>query len=424
MIFYNCAVVLTALMMITLSVHVILYGGFDRERKKWYLLMFSSVIVCAVCEAFAINFDGRADLTTPLYIVTVLQFSLTPYLSVFFAGALGMKKSVRAASAFFFINFILEALSVRCGFIYYFEDGFYKRGPAYIAFEAFYVISLIYLTVSLLRAGKQFKKRDPVTVIMTFVIMTAGIIPSVMLCIYTDYVAVGICSALCYIYYNDLTQQDAKAEIVENREKISSMQKHIISEMAALIEGRGYDGDRVYRTGPINAMLAEKARAEGVYASEITDEFIALLRELTHMHDVGKIVVSDEILKKPGALTPDEYAQVKRHTSEGAAVVRNALSGITDEKYISFATDIAAYHHEKWDGTGYPEGLSGEEIPLCARITAISDVYDALISERVYRKAFSREEAFEIVKDGSGTFFDPRLIEVLEKYKEELFKIG
>ena len=165
--------------------------------------------------------------------------------------------------------------------------------------------------------------------------------------------------------------------------------------------------------------LALDARTDGVYAAQLDDHVIELLYQLAPMHDIGKIVVSDKILRKPGRLTAEEFEQMKLHASEGGSVVRNVLSGITDEDYVSFASDIATYHHERWDGTGYPRGLAGEAIPLPARIMAIADVFDALISERCYKKVIPPEKAFEIIREESGTHFDPLLAQVFLNHRED-----
>ena len=130
------------------------------------------------------------------------------------------------------------------------------------------------------------------------------------------------------------------------------------------------------------------------------------------------IIVSDQILKQPRRLTNEEFEIMKHHARDGGAVVKRILDGITDEEYIHFAADIATYHHERWDGTGYPLGLKEEAIPLSARIMAIADVYDALISKRCYKDAVSPEEAFEIIKSESGTHFDPKLVEVFLEHKD------
>jgi response regulator RpfG family c-di-GMP phosphodiesterase len=225
--------------------------------------------------------------------------------------------------------------------------------------------------------------------------------------------AVAISASLCYIYYNDLVQQDIQAALVADRDRISEMQRHTISGLANLIETRATEtGEHVARTSSYVRSIAENARRDGVYADQIDDEFISRLYSLAPLHDVGKIVVSDSILRKPGKLTPEEFEQMKLHASAGGTVVRQILEGVTDEDYLSFASDIATYHHERWDGTGYPEGLSGEAIPLSARIMAITDVFDALISERCYKEAMPADEAAELIRSEAGSHFDPKLAAV------------
>ena len=159
------------------------------------------------------------------------------------------------------------------------------------------------------------------------------------------------------------------------------------------------------------------------YTDEIDNHFIDLIYTLAPMHDVGKILVSDTILRKPGKLTPEEYEEMKKHASAGGDVVKDVLSGITNEEYVKFASDIATYHHEWWDGSGYPCRIKGEEIPLCARIMAIADVYDALVSERCYKKAMSPEEVFKIIARESRKHFDPKLVKVFLRHREAFKKV-
>jgi putative two-component system response regulator len=126
---------------------------------------------------------------------------------------------------------------------------------------------------------------------------------------------------------------------------------------------------------------------------------------------VGKITVSDIVLNKPGKLTPEEFDTIKQHCVEGELVIDQIMSMVEDDGFLLHAKRFAGYHHEKWDGSGYPRKLSGEDIPLEGRVMAIADVYDALVSERPYKRAFTHEEAVQIIKEGSGTHFDPVVIE-------------
>ena len=129
------------------------------------------------------------------------------------------------------------------------------------------------------------------------------------------------------------------------------------------------------------------------------------------MHDLGKIAVDDAILRKPGRFTPEEFEQMKKHAAEGARIVDQILKDTDDDEFHRIAVNVAHYHHERWDGSGYPEKLAGEQIPLEARIMAIADVYDALVSKRVYKESMPFDKADEIIMEGMGSQFDPGLKE-------------
>ena len=228
-----------------------------------------------------------------------------------------------------------------------------------------------------------------------------------------------ICSLLCFKITSNLNSYKNQLEIdIDNKnkalhehdEKMLKLQNTTIIGMATLIESRDGDtGEHVKRTSVYVGMLAQAARAEGYEQETLTDSYIELLIKAAPLHDIGKIMVSDTILLKPARLTPEEFEKIKLHASEGGRIVREVVGGIGNDEYIDIAADIAAYHHEKWDGSGYNEGLSGKDIPLCARIMAIADVFDALISKRCYKEKFPIDEAFKIIEESSGSHFDPTL---------------
>ena len=416
--FYMCLIILTELLMIAMILHVARYSGFTKEQKIWYILTFTCVMFCSAAE-YAVHCGYyHKSFAIPLTILTVLQFSIAPVLAMLFSGALGLKYQKHIAVGFFAINFITQVISAPFRWIFYFGDK-YTRGPAFTVYVVFYIISLVYLLVCLVIVGRKFRARDLPTIIMVLVIIIAGIIPMMTVGLNVTYMAIGIGASLCYIYYNDLVQQDIKREVIEKQQRISSMQEHIISGLANLIEDRDMEtGDHIIRTRLYAKMLAEFCRQDGVYADVLTDHFIKMLYNTAPMHDLGKVVVSDKVLRKPGKLTPEEYEEMKKHAAVGGDVVREVLNGITDSEYLNFAADVATYHHEKWDGSGYPKGLKGEEIPLPARFMAIADVYDALISPRVYKGPLTPEEAFMIIEKESGTHFDPKIAGVFINHKE------
>lgn len=213
-------------------------------------------------------------------------------------------------------------------------------------------------------------------------------------------------------------------EIKEQNKKIIYIQEQTIYGMANLIESRDSDtGEHVKRTSLYVELLGKAAKEAGYHKEIITDGYIEILKKAAPMHDIGKIAVSDSILKKPGKLTEEEFKKIQNHTIAGEKIIRDVLSGIESEDYVKIAADIAVSHHERWDGNGYPYKLKGEEIPLEARIMAIADVFDALVSPRCYKDPFSTDEAFEIISLSRGTHFDPVLTDLFISKKDEVIKI-
>ncbi len=213
-------------------------------------------------------------------------------------------------------------------------------------------------------------------------------------------------------------------EITEQNKKIIYIQEQTIYGMANLIESRDSDtGEHVKRTSLYVELLGKAAKEAGYHKEIITDGYIELLKKAAPMHDIGKIAVSDSILKKPGKLTEEEFKKIQNHTIAGEKIIREVLSGIESEDYVKIAADIAVSHHERWDGNGYPYKLKGEEISLEARIMAIADVFDALVSPRCYKDPFSTDEAFEIISLSRGTHFDPVLTDLFISKKDEVVKI-
>ena len=165
-------------------------------------------------------------------------------------------------------------------------------------------------------------------------------------------------------------------------------------------------------------MLTEEIRRDNVL--NLSDDMIKNLIKAAPMHDLGKIAVDDQILRFEGRYEPWQFEKMKAHAAEGARIVHEILKDTDDKAFHHLAENVAHYHHERWDGSGYPEGLKGEEIPLEARIMAIADVYDALVSKRVYKESMSFEAADRIISEGMGTHFDPQLKECYEKARPRL----
>ena len=203
------------------------------------------------------------------------------------------------------------------------------------------------------------------------------------------------------------------------------MQNGLIYIMADLVESRDKStGDHIRKTSAYVDLILKKLKEDGYFKEILTDEFMYEVSNSSPLHDVGKIKVSDLILNKPGRLDDDEFQKMKQHTIEGEKIIDNAMKISSTSDYLKEAKNIAAYHHEKYDGSGYPYGLKGEDIPLSARIMAVSDVFDALVSPRVYKPAMKFEDAMNIIKEGSGKHFDPVVVQVFVEAEEEVRKIA
>jgi putative two-component system response regulator len=183
--------------------------------------------------------------------------------------------------------------------------------------------------------------------------------------------------------------------------------------MGSLAEARDPEtGNHIRRTQRYVKLLADELKKHPKFNEYLTPDIITTLFKSAPLHDIGKVGVPDHILLKPGKLTQEEFVEMKRHTNYGRDAIASAEKTMTRaDNFLTFAKEIAYFHQEKWNGTGYPEGLKSDDIPICARLMAIADVYDALISRRVYKPAFDHDKAVAIIKDGKGSHFDPDMVD-------------
>lgn len=200
---------------------------------------------------------------------------------------------------------------------------------------------------------------------------------------------------------------------------IVDIQNKIILGMANVVESRDNStGGHIKRTSEVVRIFIDKLKQ--LQIEEFSEEFFNDVIKAAPMHDLGKIAIEDNILRKPGKFTTEEYNEMKKHAEEGAVIINSVLEGVEDEKFVQIARNVAHYHHERYDGSGYPENLKGESIPIEARIMAIADVFDALVSERCYKRKFTYEEAFKIIEESIGSHFDPKLGKVFLECRKEL----
>ena len=228
---------------------------------------------------------------------------------------------------------------------------------------------------------------------------------------------------------NDLlTSRTALKDYADNLEikvraktkEVINLQNAVLATVADLVEFRDkLTGGHVIRTQLYLKALTDKLIREGIYAEEIKHWDMDFFLASAQLHDVGKIAISDLILNKPAKLTPEEFEIMKTHVSVGVEGIKKIIRKTEEHAFLDHALLIAGTHHEKWDGSGYPLGLKGKDIPLEGRLMAIADVYDALIAVRSYKPAYTHKEACRIIIDGSGSHFDPVLIEVFKSVESE-----
>jgi putative two-component system response regulator len=195
--------------------------------------------------------------------------------------------------------------------------------------------------------------------------------------------------------------------------------------MSSLAETRDAEtGKHILRTQNYIRILAQGLKNHPRFSNYLNDAIIRMLYKTSPLHDIGKVGVPDQILLKPGALTPDEWIEMKRHTTYGHDALLRAEQELGTTDFVQMAREIALTHHERWDGSGYPHGLKGDDIPISGRLMAVADVYDALISHRVYKGPCSHEEAVATILEGAGSHFDPDIVDEFNARQEEFREIA
>ena len=203
--------------------------------------------------------------------------------------------------------------------------------------------------------------------------------------------------------------------------KVTHQKEEMLDGFATMVESRDNNtGGHIKRTRAYVSMMLKKMSEDRFYRRLLSRDYMTNVINAAPLHDIGKIATPDSILQKPGKLTDEEYAIMKKHAAEGADIIRQTFCDMDDPEFRRIAFEVARYHHEKYNGKGYPVGLSGENIPLHARIMAIADVFDAVSQKRCYRDAMPVQKCFDIIKNGSGSDFDPRLVEIFLNSRDEV----
>lgn len=206
--------------------------------------------------------------------------------------------------------------------------------------------------------------------------------------------------------------------------ELAQFHREMVTGFATLVENRDDStGGHIRRTSRYVELLAKELRKRGYYKDVLTKDYITNLKMAAPMHDIGKIAVPDSILQKPGKLTDEEFATMQMHTTQGAAMIQDTFGHMGNVEYRNMAYEVALYHHEKWNGKGYPTGIRETQIPLCARIMAVADVFDAVSEKRCYRDAMPLDKCFAIIREGGGRDFEPLLAEVFLEMRDKVERV-
>lgn len=223
-----------------------------------------------------------------------------------------------------------------------------------------------------------------------------------------------------YQYRTDLEQA-----VKEKTREVEKLQRTITRIWAEMVESRdGTTGNHVRNTTRYMKRFLDILLERSEYASDLTSDMLAELTWASTVHDIGKVGISDNVLKKPGSLTFEEMEDMKRHSAIGAGIIQKIINTTeTSDRFLDYAREMALWHHERWDGTGYPQGLKGNVIPLYVQILSIVDVYDALTSIRPYKRAFTHQEALDIIQQDRGKFFSPELVDIFMEHENIFFEL-
>ena len=413
---------------------VVLYLVFIyyKERRRFqtfnkitlYDILLAEGILCLMLDGITAYTVNHQELVNPtvnlvlhgLFFVSIdgLIFLMLLYMLDAAEGLpLDWKKKLPLGAAFFanvlVVVLNLDSLEYRQG-----EKVFYSMGISVYACFAMIAIYLL-LTIAYVIRHWQFIESHKRVNMMTNLLVVAGVTGYQMMVPDSLISSLATTMILTGAYVNQ--ENPAMKELTRYHDEM-------VMGFATLIESRDRNtGGHIKRTAQYAKLLAEEVRRRGFYSDILTKDYMENLLKAVPMHDIGKIAVPDAILQKPGRLTPEEFEIMKLHAPKGGEIIEESFGRMGNEQYLEIAGQIARYHHEKWNGKGYPDGLQREEIPLCARIMAIADVFDAVSADRCYRAALPLDQCFAIIQEGRGQDFDPILADIFLDLREEVQKV-
>lgn len=398
---------------------------YKRKVKFNHFLIFILVSLIALVfdgiTAYSVNNLETFPYITNLICHAIFLASLDSIIFLLFLQILMMsnsfpKKLITKILIFtpFIINLIiLFAFIPELGFIENKISNYSTGVSAYTCFIMVFIYALASIVVLIVKWKKiELRKKTTTLIVLSLMILTStiqAIYPYILI------TSITIIVFILGIYFN---LEDPL--IVE----LYSMQKEMIMGFAMLIESRDEStGEHVLRTTNYVQIILDELKKDKKYKKIITKEFYDYVSLAAPLHDIGKISVPDYILQKPGKLTNEEFEIIKSHTTNGAKIIKETFGKTSNEKYYDISYNVALYHHEKFNGNGYPNKISGENIPLEARIMSVADVFDAVSAKRCYRDALPLDTCFEIIEKGKGTDFDPEIVDAFLKNKDKIRKV-
>ncbi len=387
------------------------YNSVAKETlfDKLLLLGIASIILDGA-TAFTVNNSVMADTVFNTVLHALFLISLDSVIFVLFlymlhiSGTFPSEKSKRAIIFLpFVINIVIVLLNINS--LEYIKGTVTNYSMGISAYTCF-IMATIYITMSAVTFFRRWHhiESHKRTSIFTYLLVLAAVTSIQMIFPETLISSIAVTIFILGIYLN-LENPDTK--------ELSHFHTETVMSFANLIENRDNNtGGHIKRTSRYVELIAEELRNKGYYNEILTKDYITNLLKAAPMHDIGKISVPDAILQKPGKLTDEEFDEMKKHAANGGDIIRETFRNLKDEDFRRMAFEVARYHHEKWNGRGYPDGLKSDDIPLCARIMAVADVFDAVSEKRCYRDAMPLDKCFEIISEGSGRDFDPMIAEI------------
>lgn len=417
----SCLVVLIYIAFIYLNECRIYRRGIgDAPFFRLLVLGFVSVILDGA-TAFTVNHREAIPTVVNdiLHALFLLSIDLVIFaLFLYMLHITGTFPESRRGKMLICLPFAINAVVVVCN-IHTLEyiDGAYTDYSMGVSAYTCFIMAAVYIVLTLgtfLRRWNYIAGHKRAS-IFTYLLVLAAVTTVQMIFPETLITCVAVTVMILGVYMN--TEAPALQEL-------SKLHTETVMGFANLIENRDNNtGGHIKRTSRYVELIAEELRARDICSSVLTKDYITHLCKAAPMHDIGKVAVSDAVLRKPGKLTDEEYNEMKTHAARGGDIIRETFRNMGDEDYRTMAFEVARYHHEKWNGRGYPDGLSGTDIPLCARIMAVADVFDAVSEKRCYRDAMPLDKCFDIIRQGSGEDFDPQIVEVFLDIRSEVEKV-